>query len=244
MPTHQLKTGGSVEEQWQEREIELFVNFWKQNGRFIAVSVIVVLLGFAGWRVWRYERRMHQERAGVAYTRLGGDLNHARWAQAATESRLIMHKDSGTIEATFAALTVAKLEARHGKWSQVAHDLGWALAHDPDPALAPLIRIRLARVDLEQHDPKAVLALFHGKNPGAYVGLTAWLKGRADRALHHFRRARNDWTLALDNLGAGEGTLRRIVSVEMSTLPTPAKPIPTKTAPTKAVPQRPAGVQP
>ncbi len=219
-----------MEEQWQEREIELFVNFWKQNGRFMAVSLVAVLLGFSGWRVWRYEQRAAQERAGVAYSRLGHDLAHARWAQATAEARLIMQHDRGTIEATFAALTLAKLQARHEKWSRVAHDLEWALAHDPDPALAPLIRVRLARVDLEQHDPKAVLALFHGQNPGAYVGLTAWLKGRADRALHHFHRARNDWTLALDNLGTGEGALRRIVRVEMSTLPTP----PAKTAPVKA----------
>ncbi len=234
-----------MEEQWQEREIELFVNFWKQNGRFIAVSVIAVLLGFSGWRLWRYEQRARQEKAGIAYSRLGRDLAHARWARATAESRLIMHRYRGTIEATFAALTRAKLEARDEKWPLVAHDLAWALAHDPDPALAPLIRIRLARVDLEEHDPKAVLALFHGKNPGAYVGLTAWLKGRADRALHHFRRARNDWTLALDNLGAGEGTLRRIVRVEMSTLPaSPAKTAPVKTAPVKATPPGAVSTQP
>ncbi len=228
-----------MEEQWQEREIELFVNFWKQNGRFIAISVIVVLLGFAGWRFWRYEVKMRQERAGAAYTRLGNDLQHARWAAAAAEARLLMHRNRGTIEATFAALTLAKLEARHGKWPAVIRDLGWALAHDPDPALAPLIRIRLARVDLEEHDPKAVLALFHGENPGAYVGLTAWLKGRADRELHHWQRARNDWTLALDNLGAGGGPLRRIITLEMSTLPASA----TKAPPVRVA--RPAtGAQP
>jgi len=207
-----------VEEQWQEREIELFMSFWRNHGRSIAIGVVAALIVAAGYRFWRYESRSRGERISAAYTRLERDLAHHHFAAGRAEAERILHSYGGSTYAVFAALTLAKLDAMDNHWAQAATRLRKALREHADPALRPLIRIRLARILFEQNQPQAVLALFHGHNPGAYAGVMAWLRGRAERRLGHPLQAHDDFTLALDNLEPGSG-LRHLVMLEMAALP-------------------------
>lgn len=214
-----------MEEQWQEREIELFVGFWRRHGRPIAIGVVVALLIAGGYRFWRYQSKMREEHMSSAYARLERDLGHQHDAAARVLAQRILDRYSGSTYAVFAALTLAKLDARDNHWAQAAQHLGAALRQEADPALRPLIRIRLARVLFQEKKPKAVLALLHGHNPGAYAGVTDWLKGRAELHLGHPLHARNDFALALDNLEPGSG-LRQLIELKMATLPAaPEKPI-------------------
>ncbi|MHB1544071.1 MAG: YfgM family protein [Gammaproteobacteria bacterium] len=214
-----------MEEQWQEREIELFMNFWRTHGRSIAIGVVAALVVAGGYRFWRYESRARGEHISAAYTRLERDLAHHHFGAGRVEARQILHRYGGSTYAVFAALTLAKLDAMDGHWAHAAARLRTELDEHADPALRPLIRIRLARILFDQNQPQAVLSLFHGHNPGAFAGVTAWLRGRAERRLGHSLRAHDDFTLALDNLEPGSG-LRHLVMLEMVTLPAaqPAKP--------------------
>jgi predicted negative regulator of RcsB-dependent stress response len=223
-----------VEEQWQEREIELFLGFWRSHGRSIAIGIVAALVIVAGYRVWRYESRARGERMSAAYTRLERDLGHHHFGVARTEAELILHRYAGSAYAVFAALTLAKLDAMDSDWTEAQALLRREVDEHADPALRPLIRIRLARILLDQNQPQAVLELFHGHNPGAYAGVTAWLRGRAERRLGHPLKAHDDFTLALDNLPPGSG-LGRIVKLEMATLAVmqPVKPKLAHKAPTK-----------
>ncbi len=207
-----------MEEQWQEREIELFMGFWRRNGRSIAIGVVAALVVAAGYRIWRYEARIRGKHVSTAYYRLEQDLAHHRLKRGRVEARQILRRYAGTTYAVFSALTLAKLDAMNRNWTRTATRLRQALHEHADPALRPLIRIRLARILFSQNQPQAVLNLFHGHNPGAYAGVTAWLRGQAERRLGHPLRAHDDFTLALDNLQAGSG-LRHLVTLEIASLP-------------------------
>src|SRR5699024_7263799 len=75
----------------------------------------------------------------------------------------VLDQYSGTVYGTFAALALAKVELVQGDYDKAERALERAVSNAPDAGVASIVRLRLARVQLQQKKPKAVLTTLDSK---------------------------------------------------------------------------------
>src|SRR6185437_7625668 len=80
-------------------------------------------------------------------------------------------------------LASAKAFVDDGELGRAADELRDVMLHSGDPLLRPIARLRLARVQIAQHQPSEAMATLSGANPGALAPQYAEARGDAYYAL-------------------------------------------------------------
>lgn len=167
------------------------------NWMSIAVGIALGLALIFGWQWWKAHRAgldmqaaEQYQIASVAYS--AGDRTKADAATA-----VLMKDFSGNVYATLAVSLKAGRQAQANDWKGAAASLQWAAQHAPDAALAGLMRLRLARVQLQLGQPAAALQTLAQINAHDYRVETATLRGDALLAQGQQASARSAYEQAL-----------------------------------------------
>jgi predicted negative regulator of RcsB-dependent stress response len=188
-------------EQWRR------VTAWlRDSGPWMLGSVAVVLIGWSGWRYWQARTDRAALAAEASYEQALNALNSGQLQQCAAIADGLIRDYPNTAYAQQAQLMEARIAVQNDQLPDAAKLLRQVLDSTHDAELKLLVRLRLARVLLAQHQPDEALKLISGVQSGAFTARYAEVRGDAllakgDRAgaLQAYRSARLDGSHTLDD---------------------------------------------
>jgi predicted negative regulator of RcsB-dependent stress response len=193
-----------------EEKIEAIKRWWKANGVAVLAGVALGLGAIIGWRTWVDYRTNLAQRASIAFEQLQITADAGDVASARKQVEAIVDDFGSTPYAMFAQLTAARLALQQNEPVQAAEALRAAIDRAPDPALASLAALRLARVQLAQGDlAAAAKTIERHADAGGFAGDFAALRGDIAAAEGRIDDARAAYQAALDR-GAGNARLIRL----------------------------------
>lgn len=184
----------------EKEQVEALRKWWKENGGYIIAGLVLGLAILGGWRYWEQYRDERAARASDTYQALVEAVEGSDREAAESLATTLRDDYAATPYAVQGELMMARLHVEAGALDQARTLLDRTLADVRDPELAPLVRLRLARVEHAAGEPAAALATLEAGEPGAYRVLYEELAGDALRAQGQLDRAAARYQAALDAL--------------------------------------------
>jgi predicted negative regulator of RcsB-dependent stress response len=161
-------------EQWEQ------VLAWlREQGPWMAGTVVAVLLGFGGWRYWQNHKQRTELTAEAGYEQVLDAFDHNDFAGGTAAADRLAKDFPSTSYANMAELAVARVAVEHSQLAQAATRLTHVLDTTGDPELKLLARLRLARVQLGEGMADAALQTLAVVDPGAFAARYAEVRGDA-----------------------------------------------------------------
>ena len=196
----------SEKEQW-----ERVLQWLREQGPWVLVSIAVVMAGYYGWNYWHGRLEQRYITAGTRYQAVlqsfrgrdgKGDPDLDPGLKL-TDQLIKDYPSSGYADQAnlFAA---GALVSKHSL-DQAASRLAQVMNTSKDSELALIARLRLARVQLAQNKPDEALKTLNAVQPGAFAARYSQVRGdvllaKGDRegALKEYRTARSNAGDTLD----------------------------------------------
>ena len=206
----------------EEETVEALKKWWDENGKQLALMIVVVLAGYGGWLLWQNSRLANADAASDLYEEI---LNIAAvtegvTVEAADGARVLElaeelrseHRDS--IYALFASLFDAQQAVRVNDLEAAESSLQWILDNQQsgffkqtDAGLILTTQLRLGRVILARGDAERALILVNNVNPVSYEPGFAELRGDIYFALGRIVDEREAY-VAAQQAGSNSDALR------------------------------------
>jgi predicted negative regulator of RcsB-dependent stress response len=161
-------------EQWERAKAWLKVNI-----PWIIAGVAIAVVGISGWRWWQGRQDQNLAHAARLYDEMAAAFDKN---DAGNVGRLAKQLDSeftGTGYADHAALVTARMNVQDGKKAQAIEDLQKLMTSTKDKELALVVRLRLARVQIDEKKPDDAMKTLEGAMPGAFAARFAEVRGDA-----------------------------------------------------------------
>lgn len=179
---------------------ELVKGFFKRFGYWIIAAIIIFAVGLGFSTYWQNHASTRAQAASNAYQALLTSMqNGAKPNVIEAAATQISDDYADTIYGTLAELNLAQLAISQNNLDGAAGFLQKALKQNSDDKLAPIIRLRLARVLLAQNNPKAVLSTLKDI-PDGYAAAYGMLKGDAYVQLNDTAAAKENYQAALSKV--------------------------------------------
>ena len=203
----------------EQEQIEAFGQWWKANGTFISVAVVVALSAYFGWTAWqKYQQTQATESSAIFQKIIEGDKDAALIEQ--------LKKDyPNTYYGQAVHLLQAEEAVTKGNLELAEQELTTLLDKKPDEVLAYTARLRLARVLFAEGKYDAALTHLTGDVSEAYTSLYAELKGDILAAQAQTERAAESYTAAIRSLPEGHGDQKSTIEMKLNNLGTVSAPV-------------------
>ncbi len=183
-----------------EEKVEAIKGWWKENGVSVVGGLAIGLAAVFGWRAWVDHQEGLAQQASSAFEQLVATVETGNPDAARTQAALLLEKHGDSAYGTLTNLMLARVEMVAKQPQAARKALEQAIAQAPDPGLARVAALRLARLLMDQGELDAAAALIAQQDQGAaFKGDFAALRG--DLALAGGRtaeaRAAYDQAIAL-----------------------------------------------
>lgn len=199
-----------------EEKVESIKKWWKENGVSVAVGVAIGLTVVFGWRAWTDYRNSVSAQASAAFQQLVITAAAGEAEPTARQAEAMEKEFSSTPYPALGALVTARVQYESGDAAGAMASLQRVIAQAPDPALARLAALRLARIQLAEGQLDAALATVNAHdNSPAFTGDFAAVRGDIAAARGDTAAARTAYEKAI---AAGTG-LPQLIRLKLDNLP-------------------------
>lgn len=206
----------------EEESIDALKKWWDENGKQLALLVVVVLAGYSAWLFWQNSRISNAEAASDLYEEI---LTMAIYApgepvtdQEATRildlSAQLKTEYGESVYALFGSLFAAQQSVKANDLEAAEASLQWvldnqkdSLFNQTDEGLILTTNLRLGRVILAKGDAERALTLVNTINPKTFEAGFAELRGDIYVAMGRMIDAREAY-IAAQQAGSGSDGLR------------------------------------
>lgn len=199
-----------------DEKVEAIKKWWKENGASVAIGIVIGLALVFGWRGWVAYRDSVASQASAVFDRLLVSAN-AGQADAVTKQAEQLRADfSSTPYAALGSLVAAKVLYEKGDTPAATAALERAMAAAPDPALARLAALRLARIQVSDGQLDAAAATLAAHDNGIdFAGDFAAVRGDIAAARGDTKTARAEYEKAI----AAGTSLPQAIRLKLDNLP-------------------------
>lgn len=204
----------------EDEQLEAVKRWWKENGTSIVIGVVLGLAVLFGWQGWKSYRVAEGQAASNLYFSMQNQAASGDLETALQTGKRLLGEHTGSVYASFAALKLAQLSYARGDKAGAVENLGWVVSNAPDPVIADLARVRLARAYIDQAQWDLASAQLDAVDkhfmPGGVADLRgdiAWARGDLEAARQAYAEALaspdevlGTVRLKLQALGAGESS--------------------------------------
>lgn len=193
-----------------EEKVEAIKGWWKENGISVFGGLAIGLAAVFGWRAWVDHQEGMAQQASSAFEQLAATVETGNAAAARTQAALLLEKHGETPYGALANLLLARVEMDAKQPAAARKALEQAMAKAPDPGLARVAALRLARLLMAQGDLEAAATLIAQQDQGAaFKGDFAALRGDLALAAGRAAEARAAYDQAIA-LGAANAALLQL----------------------------------
>lgn len=198
----------------ENEQVDAVRRFFTHNGKALAVGVIIGLVALGGWRYWSSKQESSSQTLSAEYQQLVSAMRDDRPATLDAVARFASeHQDT---YGALAALDVAKRYVDADRLDKAAALLSSGLKNTKDAGLQAIISLRLARVQLQQHQADMALKTLDNVKSDGWTALAADIRGEALLAKGDKQGAREAWSkgIASDSSPA----LKQMMQMKMNNL--------------------------
>jgi predicted negative regulator of RcsB-dependent stress response len=202
----------SEREQW-----EALKRWLRVNGPAIVAGIAIAALGLGGYRWWQARENNLDLAAGAMFLQMESAFAHGNNTQAFIFLGDLERQYPSSPYADQARLASARAFVEDGELARAADELQQVMQHSPDTILRLIARLRLARVQIAQHQASEALATLNDANPGAMAPQYAQVRGDAYYAMGDKAAALAQYQLAKASDTGGQ-TDAGLLDLEISDL--------------------------
>jgi predicted negative regulator of RcsB-dependent stress response len=189
----------SEREQW-----EALKRWLRENGPAILAGVAIAALGLGGYRWWQARENGVDLAAGTLYVQMENAFAQGNRTEAFILLGELERRYPASAYADQARLASARAFVEDGELARAADELRTVMQHSPDAILRLIARLRLARVQIAQHQAAVAMTTLNGANPGALAAQYAQARGDAYYAMGDKADALAQYRLAQASEPGGE----------------------------------------
>ncbi|AGA90655.1 hypothetical protein Thimo_1889 [Thioflavicoccus mobilis 8321] len=199
-----------------EEKVEAIKQWWKENGLAVVGGVVLGLAAVFGWRAWQGYQDTQAQQASATFEQLLA-LSGSGDADAAEKVTDRLQADfAGTAYDALASLVTARVALGDDDVDRAKQALETAIDEAPDPALATIATLRLARLLVAEQDFTGASERIQGLDAnGAFAGEIAALRGDIAAAKGDQEQARTAYREAI----AAGASQARLIEIKLANLP-------------------------
>ncbi len=208
------------QEQWDWLRVKA-----REYGPWIVAGVALAAAGLWGWKWWQARQEEGLLQAASQYEQVIKAFGKNDVATTSTLADKLQHEHPGTGYADQAQLATASLQVENGQQTAALERLQKVMAATRDAELALAVRLRIARLQLDQNKPDDALATLEATTPGAYAARYAEVRGDAllhkgDRAgaLKAYQEAQGAGQSAGESPGHAAGPANELLTLKINEL--------------------------
>ena len=165
----------------EKEQIESIKKWWSEQGKFIAIAIVIGLLIGFGWRYWHQLQDRREQNASAIYQSVL-QADQANQSVTVVGGAEILMKDfADTPYASLAALIWAKEAVLVQKYDLALSKLQWVIEHSKVSRFQQIAHISAARILLELGKTDAALTQLNAVKTKDFAPLVDWVKGDAYR---------------------------------------------------------------
>lgn len=195
----------------EQEKIEALRSWWKENGKFVLLTLAACLIAIAAVNGWRWYQRTQAAEAAEIFKRISGLSGKENLSKIQETSQRLRADYAATAYAARAALISAEESFKAGDLARARNELQWVVDESREPGLVDIARLRLAGVALDEKKPEEALQLLNAPHDAAFGGLYLELKGDVLVAQGKLNEARDAYNEALKKT---EGGYRAIIEAK------------------------------
>jgi predicted negative regulator of RcsB-dependent stress response len=191
----------SEQEQWN-----LVKQWLRENTVWLLAGIALAAAGIYGWRWYQARVETQHLAAGALYEQLTAAYEKRDQADVAKLLAQLQKEHPGSGYAEHAVLASARMHLENNQNVQAIEELQALMTATKDPQLALAVRLRIARMQIDQNKPDDALAtLSAATTTGAFApryaevrGDALYQKGDKTEALKAYKLAAEDKTSLVD----------------------------------------------
>jgi predicted negative regulator of RcsB-dependent stress response len=195
-----------VDETLSEREQwELVVGWVRQNGPWMVLGVLLAASGVYGWKAYQGHLEKLRLEAGSRFQQLITAFAKPDAPEVIKLADGLARDFPGTGYAEQAQLLAARMQFEKGDTNAAVDRMTTVMNATSDKELKLLIRLRMARLQVDEGKPDLALSTLGAAEPGAFAprfaevrGDALYAKGDKEGALKAYREAKDSGSTAVD----------------------------------------------
>jgi predicted negative regulator of RcsB-dependent stress response len=209
-----------VDELLSEKEqVEQLRNWWKENGTYVIVGIVLGVGGIFGFNAWKSSKVELRVEASTMFENLADEVSDNRLESAEAIASDIYNEYGTTIYSDQARLAMARLYMDQGRDQDAAETLEALVNGGNNDELKRVARLRLAKVYLYQGKPDEVLTLLSGFEDSGFAARYSEAIGDAQFALGNFDAAEAAWRKALEQDASAQLVDTGLLQMKINDLP-------------------------
>jgi predicted negative regulator of RcsB-dependent stress response len=199
-----------------DEKVESIKAWWKENGVAIVTGIAIGLAAIVGWRYWGDYRDSVAGQGSAVFDQVLASAGTGQTDAVMAQTRVLDEDFASTPYAALGALVEAKALYESGQPDAAMTALTRVIAAAPDPALARIAALRLARIQVAQGqlDEAAKTVAGHDTSP-EFAGDFAAVRGDIAAARGDTAAAREAYEQAI---AKGSG-FSQVIRLKLDNLP-------------------------
>lgn len=198
----------------ENEQVDALRRFFANNGKALAVGVIIGIAALGGWRYWA----SHEESSSKAVSAQYQQVTTAMKADqpATLDAAAKFASENGNTYGALAAMDVAKQYVDANQLDKAASLLENGLKNTKDANLQAVINLRLARIQLQQNQADAALKTLDAVKGDGWTAIVADIRGEALLSKGDKQGARAAWSKGVDS--DASPALKQMMQMKMNNL--------------------------
>ncbi len=172
-------------------------NFFTHNGKALAAGLVIGVVAIAGWRFWVSHQQSNGLELSARYQQLSEAMDANKPATLDAMSAFV--NDTHSSYGALAAMNLAKVYADAGQLDKASQQLAQGLKDSDDANLQAVLRLRLARLQLQQNQADNALQTLATVKGDSWTALVADVRGDALLSKGDKQGARAAWSKGIDS---------------------------------------------
>ncbi|MBD8164145.1 tetratricopeptide repeat protein [Erwinia persicina] len=199
----------------ENEQVDALKNFFAQNGKALVVGVVLGVGALLGWRYWSHHQDSGSREVSASYQQVTSALDASKPASLDAVAKFAS-ENSNTYGA-LASLDLAKRYIDNNQLDKAVQQLQSGLKSTKDANLQAVLNLRLARIQLQQKQPDAVLKTLDSVKGDGWAAIVADVRGEALLSKGDAKGARDAWTKGIDS--DASSSLKEMLQMKVNNLP-------------------------
>jgi predicted negative regulator of RcsB-dependent stress response len=198
----------------ENEQVDAVRRFFAENGKALAVGVVLGIGALVGWRVWQSNQNSNMMAASQSYQQTSEALAAGKADDVAAAEKFI--QANGNNYGVMAALELAKHYVEQNDVAKAEQQLIVAQGQAKDDNLLSVINLRLARVQLQEKKLDEALKTLDGVKGEGWAALQADLRGDVLLAKGDAKGAREAYSKGIESNASQ--TLQLLLRMKLNNL--------------------------